>query len=75
MPITNESELKTKIQTIASSKAAYRDSDKQASIASMIRTEVSDLESAGASADLISMTKKYLHRVDSHYSQSINQLT
>jgi len=76
MPITSESELKTKIQTIAATKAAYRSTDIQADVATMLRTEVSDLESASvADASLISMTNGYLSRVETHYSQSINKLT
>ena len=75
MPITSESELKTKIQTIAATKAAYRSTVTQASVATMLRTEVSDLESSSADASLISMTNGYLSRVETHYSQSINKLT
>jgi hypothetical protein len=75
MPITSESELKTKIQTIAATKAAYRSTAIQADVATMLRAEVSDLESASADASLISMTNGYLSRVETHYSQSINKLT
>jgi|TARA_A100001391_G_C5000652_1_gene260668 hypothetical protein len=75
MPISNENELKTKVQAIASNKRAYRNSDNQASIASMIKTEITDLETAGSDAALISTCKKYLKRVENHYSESVNNLT
>ncbi len=75
MPISNENELKTKVQAIASNKASYRNSDNQASIASMIKTEITDLETAGSDATLISTCKRYLKRVENHYSESVNNLT
>ena len=74
MAITSEAELKTKVQTIASNKRAYRNVDTQAAVAELLKTEVTDLEASGSSADLISLTKTYLSRVESHYSQSINTL-
>ena len=74
MAITSEAELKTKVQTVADSKRSYRSSDTQASVAALLKAEVTDLETSGSSADLISLTKKYLSRVESHYSQSINTL-
>ncbi len=74
MAITSETELKTKVQTIAGTKREYRKISTQASVAELLKTEVTDLEASGSSADLIKVTKKYLSRVESHYSQSINTL-
>jgi hypothetical protein len=74
MAITSEAELKTKVQTIAGTKREYRKISTQASVAELLKTEVTDLEASGSSADLIKVTKKYLSRVESHYSQSINTL-
>ena len=75
MPISNENELKTKVQAIAGDKRAYRNSTNQAAIASMIKTEITDLETAGSDATLISTCKRYLKRVENHYSESVNNLT
>ena len=75
MPISNENELKTKVQAIAGDKRAYRNSTNQAAIASMIKTEITDLETAGSDATLIATCKRYLKRVENHYSESVNNLT
>lgn len=75
MPISNENELKVKVQAIASTKSEYRNSANQASIASVIKTEITDLETAGSDATLISTCKRYLKRVENHYSESVNNLT
>ena len=42
---------------------------------SNLKDALTDLETAGSDATLISTCKRYLKRVENHYSESVNNLT
>jgi hypothetical protein len=73
MAVTSIAELKTKLQTLSDNKREnLRDSTYLSTIATELQTEIVDLESADADADLISQAKKYLTKVQTQYTSSIS---
>lgn len=73
MAVTSIAELKTKLQTLSDNKREnLRDSTYLSTIATELQTEIVDLESASADADLISQAKTYLTKVQTQYTSSIS---